>query len=490
MMTRKSRRLLTLISVLCATYLVLLIPDSSPPSPPPDEREPFAWNQNKYWSLLERGFQQARASDCSDLSISISDGFASVDSLLGLLRSESKMPDAPLLSRLEDEYFRLAVLVGACPDRAAEYLATYSKLRERVKRQSVKWDMDSKIARDRLYRLLYGGRLAVEEVMLQSSAEIVPEVMHETDESSVTPTASILGVTIHSGDILVSRGGAPTSALIARGNDYPGNFSHVALAHVSEATGELSIIEAHIECGVAVAKLEDYIRDTKLRIMALRLRSDLSAMVDDPLLPHRAATFALERARREHIPYDFAMDAEDHTQLFCSEVVSEAYEQVGIDLWLGLSHISGAGTRSWLAGFGVRHFITQEPSDLEYDPQLVVVAEWRGYETLLKSRTDDAVVDVMLEYANDGAELEYDLYMLPLARIAKAYSVVLNQFGAVGPVPEGMSATAAMRNEWFSARHREAADKLTVLANRFRQAQGYSPPYWKLIELAREAYGS
>jgi hypothetical protein len=53
-------------------------------------------------------------------------------------------------------------------------------------------------------------------------------------------------------------------------------------------------------------------------------------------------------------------------------------------LWMGISHISSPGLRKWLSAFGVTHFETQEPSDLEYDPQLVVVAEWRDPETLRK----------------------------------------------------------------------------------------------------------
>ena len=90
----------------------------------------------------------------------------------------------------------------------------------------------SAATRDRLYRLLYGGRAAVEEAMLQAPPGTLPAVVRGDDEPSSTPSAEILGVQVHSGDILVSRGGAPTSALIARGNDYPGNFSHVGLVHV------------------------------------------------------------------------------------------------------------------------------------------------------------------------------------------------------------------------------------------------------------------
>src|SRR5207248_8921424 len=97
-----------------------------------------------------------------------------------------------------------------------------------------------------------------------------------------------LGMDLHSGDILVSRGGAPTSALIARGNDYPGSFSHVALLHVDEKSGRASVIEAHIERGVAVSSLEQYLADKKLRIVVLRLCPELLELVADPMLPHKA----------------------------------------------------------------------------------------------------------------------------------------------------------------------------------------------------------
>lgn len=209
------------------------------------------------------------------------------------------------------------------------------------------------------------------------------------------------------------------------------------------------MIESHIEKGVAIATVENYLKDTKLRVMVLRVRDDLPALQADPTLPHKAAKYMFERARAGHIPYDFAMNTGDDSKMFCSEVVSEAYDHFGITLWTGLTNISSPGARSWLSAFGVRNFRTKEPSDLEYDPQLSVVAEWRDYETLRKDRLDNAVVDVMLESADKGATLRLDWYMLPIARAAKTYSAVLNMIGFVGPVPEGMSATAALRNKWF-----------------------------------------
>ena len=247
------------------------------------------------------------------------------------------------------------------------------------------------------------------------------------------------------------------------------------------------MIEAHIERGVAVSTADGYLRDKKLRIMVLRLRADLAPLIADPSLPHRAASLALERARSGHIAYDFDMDYTDPSRLFCSEVASSVYGELGVRLWTGLSTISAPGLRRWLSAFGVRHFETQEPSDLEYDPQLVVVAEWRDPGALMQDHIDNAAIDAMLEGAEAGDALSYPWYQLPAARLAKAYSWLVGGFGGQGPVPQGMSARAALRNRAFSAHQRWVAARVSEAATRWTRQQGYPPPYWVLLDLARTA---
>ena len=432
-------------------YAVLLIPSPAPVPPPAGESRAFAWRQDEHWSGLEAHFRATRASSCDSLSEQLTALVKRGQKLLGSLTRHNLDPGAP------------------------------------IKRQSQHWNLTEAEARVRLYRLLYGSRAAVEEAMLQAPAGSLQALAHGEAEPAVTPATNILGVTIHSGDILVSRGGAPTSALIARGNDYAGNFSHIALAHVDEKTHEAAIIEAHIERGVAIATLEEYLQDKKLRVLVLRLRADLPALAADPMLPHRAAVQALQAARDRHIPYDFEMDYRDHARLFCSEVASAAYEKTGMHLWMGISHISSPGVRAWLSAFGVKHFETQEPADLEYDPQLRVVAEWRDPETLWQDHVDNAVIDAMLEGAEQGERLEYAWYKLPLARIAKAYSALLNAFGKIGPIPEGMNAAAALRNDQFTQTHLALKKIVLRAAEDFERQQGYRPPYWELLEIARAA---
>jgi len=406
---------------------------------------------------------------------------SAADRLLGT----SLDPGAAVLDSVERRFFTLASLVAACPRHLGGYVRLSGSLREAIKWQSRRWDVAGDAARARVYRSLYGLRGSVEEVMLHHPGSVAP-LLDGRHESSATPATIVQGVEIHSGDILVSRGGYPTSALIARGNDYPGNFSHVALVHVDDGSHVASTIEAHIERGVAVSTADQYLRDKKLRIMVLRLRADLPQLARDPQLPHRAASLALERARSGHIGYDFEMDYTDPSRLFCSEVASAVYRELGVTLWKGLSTISGAGLRRWLSSFGVRHFETQEPSDLEYDPQLVVVAEWRDAATLMKDHIDNAVIDAMLEGAEAGDALSYAWYRLPVARLAKAYSWLVNRIGGVGPVPEGMCASAALRNKAFSDRQRQLAARVTEAADRLTREQGYPPPYWVLLDLARK----
>ncbi len=475
------------IIFLAILFLILLIPSSSPPDPPPGAKNPFAWNRDQYWSSLERELRSARPGGCNGVASKSDSGFAEIDRLLNNLASRNCQPDDSIFPGLESLFFEMAPQVGVCHELLPAYIGRFKSMRSLIKKQSCFWDMNSETARNCLYRLIYGGRLATEEVMLQMPKDSVPALILADTVSSSTPSAEILGVTIHSGDILVSRGGAATSALIARGNDYPGNFSHVALVYVDDSTGAASVIESHIEKGVAIATLDQYLKDTKLRVMVLRLRPDLPFLMADKMLPHKAAGWMLERARARHIPYDFEMNFNDTAKYFCAEVASTAYRNFGINLWMGLSHISSSGVKAWLGAFGVTHFETQEPSDLEYDPQLTVVAEWRDPETLYKDHLDNAVIDVMLERAESGERLKYDRYMLPLARVMKAYSAVLNMLGGVGPVPEGMSATAALRNKWFTARHEKIKERLMRLADEFKEKNNYVPPYWELVNLAREA---
>jgi Permuted papain-like amidase enzyme, YaeF/YiiX, C92 family len=471
------RKLGALLGVLFVALLIPWGPESRPP-PPELGRSPFAWNRDTEWTALEAKFVALRAGGCTEATDRLATEQPAAEAALTELETEWLAPDAPQLDTTEHALLEVATTLAACPADSEPALKWLARFRDAVKRQSTKWDLTADAPRARVYRLLYASRAALEEALLQQTSRDVDPVARGRAVPSAGPSLTIKGVEVHSGDLLVS--------LIARGSDFPGNFSHVALLHIDEG-GTASIIEAEIELGVRVTPLEQYLQERKLRVMVLRLRDDLPELIKDPLAPARAADAALARARAEHIAYDLSMDAREHTKLFCSELAFATYEGQGLTLWPGNSHISSPGTRAWLWSVGVRNFATLEPSDLEYDPKLAIVAEWFNPEALTKDHRDNAVTDVLLEEAEAGKALEFDWWRLPLVRLAKGYSLAKVASGKVGPVPEGMTPEAALRSLAYTARHAEVRARLDERADAFKREHGYAAPYWQLVKLAREA---
>ena len=490
-MRKLMRKLALVLLVFTCIYFILLIPDKeSRPLKMESPARPFYWNKQQLWQKLENDFVQAKALQPQILEAALGSKMHEADSMLASI-TEDQIPvtDNRLLG-LETVSFQLAPLVAASPESLSWYLAFYNRVRNQVKVHSRNWDMNTAAARQNVYRLLYGMRAATEEAILQAGDRKIDPVLQVTETYSVAPSTTMLGMKLHSGDILLSRGSAPVSALIARGNDYPANFSHIALLYVDSFTGKALLIESHIEKGVAVSSPEEYLKDPKLRLMVLRPVNTLPVMKADPLLPHKAASMMLKAVGRKHIPYDFKMDVHDTTAMFCSEVASYAYRRQGLHLWEPVSTISSPGVVNWLQSFGVEHFVTQMPGDLEYDPQLAVVSEWRNRESLYNEHIDNAVLDAMLGYANSGAALNYNKWKLPLARTIKAYCMVLNRFGKYGLIPEGMSATRALKNESFTRWFERVKAAVRQQAAAFTAKKKYRPPYWHLVSFSEDAVKS
>ncbi|MCK6617805.1 MAG: hypothetical protein L6Q51_09175 [Cyclobacteriaceae bacterium] len=477
------KRLAVALLLFIVIYLLLLIPESETSGFKPATATPFTWNMDARWQELQTQFEEARLLSAEKKDSLVTKQRQQLEQVI------SSFEITGVVSVIENHFRLLHAFFNAAPIVAASgetdwFIDSYNQARRLIKVQSKNMDVNQPENRANVYMLLYGLRAAVEEVLLQQDTVHFNPVQHVTDEPSATPLAVIQGIKVHSGDLLVSRGGAEVSAFISRGNDYPGNFSHVALLHIDES-GKASLIEAHIEKGVALATVDDYLKDKKLRFMVLRPRADLPQLIENPMLPHRAAQTALAESNRRHIPYDFKMNFYDSSAMFCSEVGSYAYRKNGIPLWQAVSTISSAGMINWLSGFGVENFVTQMPSDLEYDPQLSIVAEWYDPEALFKDHLDNAVMDALYEQADKGMKISYNQWLLPVARVIKVYSLIQNTLGYPGIIPEGMTATQALKNNTFVELYQRTRQATQEKVYRFIAEKKYRPPYWELVTMAR-----
>ncbi len=471
---------------LIVIYALLLIPNSDTIQIQTEGNSiPFIWDQDERWNALEEQFIKVKSDTMLNADEEASVRISVLEQIIDDLQNNSFFPDDERLDVFLNLFFETAPFIAAQKIQDPAFFEIYNRSRRVLKDASINWDINHLDTRVVLYKLLFGMRATVEEVLLQSTKNIDP-VIYVTNEPSQTPSTELFGIKVHSGDLLVSRGGAEVSALISRGNDFPGNFSHVALIYVEEETNRAYLIEAHIERGVAVASAEEYMNDGKQRFMVLRPRANLSELVQDPMLPHIAAKDVFDEVNSRHIPYDFKMDFYDSEKMFCSEVGSYAYKQRGIKLWESESTISSQGVVTLLNTFGVEHFVTQMPSDLEYDPKLSVVAEWRDTDALYNDHLYNAVIDAMLECAEMNIEIEVNNAMLPILRLVKGYSVVKNWMNSEGPVPEGMNATQALKSDAFIQRHAHLKEITDKEIQQFRANQHYLPPYWEMFRIAQE----
>ena len=206
-----------------------------------------------------------------------------------------------------------------------------------------------------------------------------------------------LGKDLRSGDIILSRGNAFTSAAIAHLGESDQLFSHASLVYRDEKTNQLYTIEAHIEIGVVARPIQANIDEMNSRAAVFRFQ--------DPQLAHHAAKLMFNRAREHsangaNINYDFAMDMSNGDSLFCSEVISYAFQkasrgQTKVPLFKSRLDRRNIAFEHSIDIFQAESFL---PGDLETDPRFELVAEWRDWKKVRDLHEKDAILRSMLSW--------------------------------------------------------------------------------------------
>ena len=463
----------------------LLLPTASFSTEP----DKFQWQRTDLFQTLESQFTQARNKPAQLVEQEFAALADQSQRILSSLSNNQDQTPFKNLTQLEEIQFKLAALAAAQPLLLERAQSLINQIRLQVLLAANRWPVNEQDVHEAIYRVIYGGRSAIEEALAQNRSFDFPALARFDSVPSATPSATVEGVQLHSGDIIVSRGGAPTSAMIARGNLFPGLFSHVALVHVDEQTKKVTIIESLIEKGSVFTTVEDYLNYKSRRLLLLRLRPNHPVIQQDPLAPHKAASAILDSLRKNPVSYDFTLDWKDRSKMFCAEVPYHAYQSVGIDLWIHKSGLTSQGLKNWLGDIGVKHFTTIIPSDLEYDPKLAPVAEWRDLSALRSDRLDNITLDVLLEAAEQGDRLDYHWYEYLIGIFVKLWSWFKSVFDYEPTIPEGMSISAALRVNTLAKKiHPILKKDIEQAAQRFEKEHGYVAPYWVLRGMARNAF--
>jgi hypothetical protein len=226
--------------------------------------------------------------------------------------------------------------------------------------------------------------------------ERIPTLQPWRTESDTKP-ATFDPSQIRSGDLLVTRATALSSAGIGHFGLFDTQFSHNAMVYIEPGTQKAYTVEAYLEFGGKVQPLEKFLKKKHLgRVVVMR--------PDNPEVAIKGLSQAFTRIKKgKNIPYDEAFDDQDHTELFCSEIAQWVYDLAGDGGAYPLyKSVLSSDERPLFDTLNIQRGDLSAPSDFLIDPQFQMVAEWRDIQQLAKMRRHDAVVERLLRWHQQG----------------------------------------------------------------------------------------
>ncbi len=187
---------------------------------------------------------------------------------------------------------------------------------------------------------------------------------------------------LRSGDIMLSRGTNMMGSIAARMSEVPGDYSHLGMVYRDPGTQEVFILASDSGVGAGAEPLAKFLAG-RARLIVMRY--------NDPELAEKAA--GLMRARLQNkVPYDYAMNSEDDSALYCTEVAAAGFKLAGqVKVPLQMSRLPAAGRTRMYSDIGIAGQYVFFPQDLEVDPRFEILAEWTDYSKIGELNEVDAV---------------------------------------------------------------------------------------------------
>jgi hypothetical protein len=224
---------------------------------------------------------------------------------------------------------------------------------------------------------------------------------------------------LKSGDVILSRGNAFSSAAIARIGESDFQFSHLSFIYRDlEDFNKMYTTEAHIEIGSVVAPMEDHIASKNARSVVFRYKD---ANLASEASKHMFNRVKNQSATGKNIEYDFSMNYKDDSKLFCSEIVSSGLYAVRSENGYIPKYKSkfSPGMIPFLNNIGVpvnkqniQSYEVFSPGDIQFDPNFDLVLEWRNPKKMEQSRLKDFILTKLFDkMENEGYEFDTSLKM-------------------------------------------------------------------------------
>ncbi len=309
-----------------------------------------------------------------------------------------------------------------------------------------------------------------------------PIMINEKPSTWTNP--KFAGFELKSGDVMLIRGKSYVSAMIARIADEEGNFSHLALVGEDKA-GKKYVVESLIQYGVIVTPLEKWRQAEDSRVALFRS--------PDQALAKKAARFMYDHAKaaldkKKGIHYDFAMNDDDYSSIFCSEVVRMAYDKASAGQFMVpkyRSTVSKFKNTDYPRSLGVTKTSLFAPYDIEVDPRFDFVAEYRFMPLLRQVRMQDSVLQSLYGWM---IQKDYTFHWAPQHSVKAYFAKMVRQFGvAKDTLPKYMPVDSIKTNVQFEAVAKVLEENIYKQEAEFYKKKGYLPSFQDMLAM-NEAY--
>jgi hypothetical protein len=448
---RKKRKifLITLIVTLTSAYLFMMIPGSE--SPGIINQEEFktdgikssAINDvEKYFSIEEQ--------DCSTVDTL----FSIIDSIKKELNFKSFYTDDVIFDTLKNNFLMLSALVAKCSYRLNDLIALQSGITITLKKQfrSRVFNRERFI---KLYSHILTNRIAVEEAIITEKDTNYISRIRGIDEPSASPLTREAGLFLRSGDIILSVNDDLFQNILLSGNEFHGSFSNVSLVYVDDTTRAGFVMNSDIKSGAELKPAGDFFKNIRNRFLILRVSASDTLLLIDSLIPHKSAKLAFDEISNNRIRYDYTPGEDENFSN--AELVQYYYEIPGMNFSVEGINIS--------------------PAVFEVSPSLVEVFEVRDQSSLIRGRIKEFSIRALIKMLRENEIEDQNIFLLPVARLIKLYSIILENFDKEGPIPAGMPADEALKLWILNKEYGKIHSEVEKFVRDFKDNNGRFPNY-------------
>jgi hypothetical protein len=310
--------------------------------------------------------------------------------------------------------------------------------------------------------------------------DFVKKPIMTNERPNTWTNARFEGFQLKTGDAMIIRGQSYVSAMIARIGDEEGNFSHLAIV-AEDSKGNQYVVESLIQKGVIITPLAKWREQEDARVALYRQPdAELGKLAGRKI--YNQAKAALDKGAA--IRYDFAMNDDDYSAMFCSEVVEYAYDKASDGKFIipkFRSRVTKFEGTDYLKSLGVTKKTLFAPYDLEVDPRFDFVAENRHYPLLRQVRMQDAVLQSVYSWM---IEKKY-VYNKSFGHSSKAFlAKFLRQFGFLkNTLPKYMPLNSLQTNVQFQAVALALEKNIYAKEDAYYKEKGYLPSFTDLMAM-------